>query len=184
MSVKKPFSCHKAYFPCPNPDLFRVKITVRSDTFSISIMIGSIGIAYAEAIKLALDQISTSSSYRSLISSGDIGYAIRDSCGDAVVERHVVYEFNRAALAYSVNKTLPRPVDIVMAAFRLNSVNSLHLLNVESIPQISYATNNAKLTQNTKNERLAVQNLISVYPENTMALQVIIVIFVQGVFSC
>lgn len=132
------------------------------------------GIAYAESIKLALDQISTSTSYRSLISSSDIGYAIRDSCGDPVVERHVVYEFNRAALAYSNNKTLPKPVDIVLSAFSLDSVKSLHLLNVESIPQISYAQGNAKLMQKTKNQRLAVENMISVYPENTMALQVVI----------
>ena len=141
-------------------------------------------------MKLALEKISSSTKYRSLISSSNIGYAIRDNCDDPIVERRVVYEFNRAALAYSDNITLPKPVDIVLSAFSLDSVNSLHLLNVESIPQISYAKDNAKLMQKTKNQKRAVQNLISVYPENTMALQVIIDVvnefklqYVHAIFS-
>jgi len=132
------------------------------------------GAAHAEAIKLAVDQISASSRFTSLISSTSIGYNIRDSCSDSVVERKVIYEFNKAALAYATNSSAPKPVDIVLSAFNLDSVNSLNLLNVESIPQISYSKDNAKLMQVTSAQGLAVQNLISVYPENTMAVQVVI----------
>ena len=67
-----------------------------------------------------------------------------------------------------------KPVDIVLSAFNVDSVKALHLLNVESIPQISYSKNNAKLMQKSNNEKLAVENLISVYPENKMAIQVVI----------
>lgn len=148
------------------------------------------GVALAESIDFALTRIRTTSKFTSLLSTKSMGYAIRDGCGDPVVQKKVAYEFNAAALAYARNETQKKPVDIVLSSFDVPSISLLHLLNVENILQISYSKDNAKLAQKTAAQKYAVENLISVYPENTNRAQVAVDLikefqfqYVFGVFS-
>jgi len=130
-----------------------------------------------------LDQISVDSNFQSLHSTTSLGYAIRDSCSDVAVERKIAYEFNKVALAHANNKSNPKPVDIVLSSFNLESIKVLHLLNFESIPQISYSKDNAKLMQVSNYDKLAVESLISVYPENTVAIEVVVALIKELQFQ-
>lgn len=144
-----------------------------------------------EAIVYALENIERDSQFTSLLSTKKLGYQIRDSCGDPVIEREIAYEFNEVALNYARNNSSgKRPVDIVISSFDGDSIKVLHILNIENIPQISFSKNNLKLLQDSTVDDNTVQNLISTYPENVMKIKAMVEIieqfdfqYVYGVFS-
>lgn len=141
------------------------------------------GVALAEAINEALVRIGSDTQFTSLLSTKTLGYAIRDSCGDPIKEREIAYKFNDIALTYAKNKSAEKPVDIVISSFDKESIKALHLLNIENIPQISYSKNNAKLMQDSTVDAIAIENLISTYPENTMKINAIVDIIQEFAFQ-
>jgi len=131
------------------------------------------GIAICEGIANAIDRISSDKDFDSLIGTTKIGYDIRDSCGDVTQEKLQFYDMNLEYLAHMKDNSKPKPVSLVVSAFTKASLPSLDLLNIESIPQISYDAQNARLLKDDSIRDDSIKMLVSMYPESTLKVHAI-----------
>eukprot|EP00794_Sanderia_malayensis_P008715 gene8715-9646_t len=128
------------------------------------------GVVIAEAIKLAAQTINREK-VLPLAKPRLIGYDLRDSCNDVEKAKDFAYEFNKQYRNRNQVKQDKVPISIVLSRFDHNETAIMELLAFEKIPQISYASDNVKLSSSGKSAAKNNFYLMSTYPANFYKLK-------------
>lgn len=132
------------------------------------------GIAVSEAIRFAIEEINKDNKLLGeLTIDRKLGYDIQDTCGSIEVEKDIAYLFNGDRRNYKSKSPGGRkPVSAVIGEFKKASVESMKLLNFESIAQVSYAPQNARLMPDGM-EAEDLIGLLSVHPEDVTKMKAV-----------
>ncbi|XP_065659410.1 metabotropic glutamate receptor isoform X2 [Hydra vulgaris] len=119
------------------------------------------GIAHAEAIVYAITLLNANT-------SNTIGYDIRDSCNNAIIERKHCSDMSEEAINYKKNNSKPIPISAVISRFSKDSLDNLKYFT-EPLPilQISYSPKNARLNIPDSEIDQRMSMLLSAFPDKT-----------------
>ena len=132
------------------------------------------GLAVYEAIRFAIEEINKDDKLLGdLTINKKLGFDIQDTCGSTEKEKDIAYAFNGNRRNFRQKRPgSKRPVSAVIGEFKGVSVEAMKLLNFENIPQMSYASLNAKLRPDGL-DTADISGLLSIVPEGTSKINAV-----------
>lgn len=130
------------------------------------------GVAAAEAFRLAVDTINKRSPLASGIFPRIFGYDLKDTCSSSQGAMDIAYNFNLRFRQYRKRKLGSKPVSVVIASFDKSERAALQLLTIERLPQLSYTSDNIKLSPNVELKKGDM--LLSAYPGDSFKVIAVI----------